>query len=222
MMTDHPAPRIAIPPPVATDITPPWWVGGAGHDHRSNPHTGPTADLLVKLDASLVDVAGNGHCQYAAVLASIAPAYWHQPLLSGSGIQEVAKAITALRRKAEMALRRLFLNASTSPRVETHLRNKWGATETRNFSPEFLPAGLMDRLSPPALANYKEGASVPYKHWGSDDTLHLIAQVFQTPIFCFPIDGAAHSGGMPYSPLAFLPEDSPLLFSPTSPLRRRC
>ena len=219
MLADLPTSQIVIPPLIAPYITP-TWTGGAGQDHRSDPHTGPTADLLAKLAASLIDVAGDGHCQYAAALASIAPADWHPPLLRGSKIQEVADAITALRRKAEMALRRLFLNASTSPRVETHLRNKWGAADL-TFSPDNLPSGLLDRLSPPALAHYKGGAPVPYKHWGSDDTLHLIAQELQTPIFCFPLDGATHSGGMSYSPLAFLPEDSPLLFSPTNPLRRR-
>ena len=85
-LTDLPAPQIIIPPPIAPYITRPTWIGGAGHDHRSDSHSRPTADLLAKLEASLIDVAGDGHCQYAAALASIAPAEWHLPLLQGSSI----------------------------------------------------------------------------------------------------------------------------------------
>ena len=199
-------------PPSSTPVFPPTWCGGAGNGHRSSPHSGSTMDLLAQLEATLVDVAGDGHCQYAAALASIAPTEWHQPLLSGSSIQEVAGAISGLRFKAEMALRRLFRDASTSSRIAAHLRNKWDATEAPNFG-QNVSQTLLNRLSPPALANYKEGTSVPFKHWGNDETLHLIAQGLQTPIFCFPIDGAAHSGGMPHRPLAFLSEDSPLLLS---------
>ena len=199
-------------PPSSTPVFPPTWCGGAGNGHRSSPHSGSTMDLLAQLEATLVDVAGDGHCQYAAALASIAPTEWHQPLLSGSSIEEVAGAISGLRFKAEMALRRLFRDASTSSRIAAHLRNKWDATEAPNFG-QNVSQTLLNRLSPPALANYKEGTSVPFKHWGNDETLHLIAQGLQTPIFCFPIDGAAHSGGMPHRPLAFLSEDSPLLLS---------
>ena len=168
-----------------------------------------------------MDVAGDGHCQYAAVFTSIAPAEWHQSLLSGSYTTAVAEAARKLRHEALRELSQLYDAAFTSLRIDATLRDNW-CIIPNPYTPDVRDLGdeswlfekeLLDRLYPIDLP--PPGSPAPACNWGNALTLHLLAQRLQTPIFCFPIDCTIHAatpyeGGRLRRPIAFLPkEDTP-------------
>ena len=211
----HPLPRRTLPCP-RLHFTP-------HHTKQPPPHSsliggGPSSAppprsflqaLCEDLNASIIDVAGDGQCQASALLLTISdPKYYN---VIAAGPRESQHTFTAVGNLRRLGLQ-LVRQATEHPEGEMfpHLQKVLSLDSSPTHP---VTQQLLLRLSPPVVSSFTELPQLtPFPQWGSDDTLLVTAQRLQMPIITISIAGA--------DPVlcAFIPFTSEL-YRTTAPLR---